>query len=203
MSIVEACNSDLPFPLFRHKPSDETLIPHLRSPPIALARISGAVDLLALDSHLDASLALLDACNVASAAIDLLRRRLLPLRLLAASSDSSRRARDAIAEWAAAPRGRISAVRGVIAAGRSLAATEEVAAVDAAVRKLTAAVDDGAETERLRGAVSEVGRVTEELTAGLDRLGRAVDAEFRAVMASRNAALQRIRFGPTKKYYNK
>nr|CAD1843634.1 unnamed protein product [Ananas comosus var. bracteatus] len=126
-----------------------------------------------------------------------------PLRLLAAAADSSRRARDAIAEWAAAPRGRISAVQGVIAAGRSLAATEEVAAVDAAVRKLTAEVDDGAETERLRGAVSEVGRATEELTAGLDRLGRAVDAEFRAVMGSRNAALQRIRFGPTKKYYNK
>ncbi|XP_020593679.1 UPF0496 protein 4-like [Phalaenopsis equestris] len=122
------------------KPFEETLITRLSSllpipdssPSVPLSWLSRAVDLLtltladvavvisdpslsttdraALSSHLDSSVALLDACNAISATIDrILHGRLLvrlSLHLISSSPslspDRLRRARSAIAEWEAA-----------------------------------------------------------------------------------------------------
>ncbi|MQL97564.1 hypothetical protein Taro_030251 [Colocasia esculenta] len=79
----------------------------------------------------------------------------------------------------------------------------EMEAVKASMRKLAdimdGSADDGEKTEeRLRSAVKELSRATEDITEGLDRLCGAVNELFRAVLGTRNTALRRFRLGPNK-----
>lgn len=119
--------------------------------------LSGS-DLNALSSHLDSSVALLDACNAATAEIDRILRSRLHLRLalhhLASVPPRLRRARELISEWdrsprggfkasvhlSEAPRGKISVVRRAIYA---------VEAVSSLVVGSIAAVIGGGETKDL------------------------------------------------------
>ncbi|KAK1320880.1 hypothetical protein QJS10_CPA03g02562 [Acorus calamus] len=76
----------------------------------------------------------------------------------------------------------------------------EVVHVDIAVRALADVLDKGRETETegLSNAVKEVERATDELSNGLERLTNAVNGLFRAVLGSRNLALQKFRLCPRK-----
>ncbi|XP_072963926.1 protein BPS1, chloroplastic-like [Typha angustifolia] len=76
--------------------------------------------------------------------------------------------------------------------------SREVEATEAAVRRLTAVIDEGDDgnEERLKSAVSEAEKATGELTAGLDRLADGVNGVFDATMSSRDMALMNLRTGP-------
>lgn len=93
--------------------------------------------------------------------------------------------------WSEAFNGVLTAVNGEIGSPAA-----EIVAVNSSVKKLTKVIDNGEKTEELRSVTEEAEKRTEELTAGLDRLGSAVNGLFRAGLCVRNAALQRFRIGP-------
>lgn len=111
--------------------------------------LSGA-DPAALASHLDASVALLDACNASLAEIERLRRGRLLLRFslhlltgedhsLPLTPDRIRRARKAIAEWETLPRREVRGLAGDLT--RRLAPGEPPRGKMSAVRRALYAVE--------------------------------------------------------------
>nr|CAD1842593.1 unnamed protein product [Ananas comosus var. bracteatus] len=74
----------------------------------------------------------------------------------------------------------------------------EAEAVADAVKRLTTVVDGDDDPEKLRRAVEEVDKLTEEMTEGLNCLSNAVNGLFRAAMLTRNSALDTFRIGPQK-----
>ncbi|KAJ0963903.1 hypothetical protein J5N97_029025 [Dioscorea zingiberensis] len=72
---------------------------------------------------------------------------------------------------------------------------DEVAAVEAAVRRLTAVIDGKEEgmEERLPGMVEETEKTMEAMLGAMDRLAEAISGVFRAAYKTRKAALQSFR----------
>nr|XP_010906110.1 UPF0496 protein 4 [Elaeis guineensis] len=229
------------------RPFEEILIIRLRSllpipnlpPSISFPWLSRAVDLLAhtfasaialfsdpalsgadhaaLASHLDASVALLDACNAASAEIERHRCGLLRLRFslhllagdgrrLPPSPDRVRRARKAIAEWETLPRREIRGHAGdlirrlepgepprgkISAVRRALYAVEGVAGL---VMASVVAVLGGGEEGALAGVrVSGEfpwGEAFDDVRAAVSgRLGEGFSSEVEAVEAAVRAVV--------------
>lgn len=96
--------------------------------------------------------------------------------------------------WAEAFNKVAAAVSGALGEGFA----GEVEAAEASVRRLAIVMDgddDGEKTEKLRSAVKDAERATDEMTDGLDRLSKDVNGLFRAALCTREAALRRFRSG--------